>query len=104
MARKATLGEALGGDEEPGTTATARPTTKTPQRKTTGRSRPAQPIKLTIELSSEQHRALKSFALLQADDASLAEVVRASIAVLNDNQKFAKAVIDEIKRSKQTRR
>ncbi|HVW41009.1 MAG TPA: DUF2274 domain-containing protein [Amycolatopsis sp.] len=53
------------------------------------------PVKLTIELEPELHRRLKRFALLDAEDASLASLVRAAVVVMGENERFAKAVIRE---------
>lgn len=88
MATRTTLGDALAGDEE----AANKPHTV----KVAGKADEGKVIKLTIELAPALHRTLKSFALLKADDASLADVVRAAISVLDKNPKLAKAVIDEI--------
>lgn len=96
MARRTTLEEALESDEEAATSSgTHKPAVRTAKAK-----EPARPIKLTIELDQELHMRLKSFALLKAGDASLANIVRAAINVMDENQRFAKAVIDEATRLK----
>lgn len=110
MARGISLDEALADDSDNAGTSTAKPaerpalrTVSVPRNKG-GRRRPTNPVKLTIELDPEQHRKLKTFALLQAEDASLAEVIRAAINVLDAHPRLAKAVIDEAAKMKRQRR
>lgn len=102
MARERSLDDVLGDDvpaskaPAPARKAAPRPVSPSAGRR---RTRPTNPVKLTIELSPEQHRELKRFALLEAEDASLADVIRAAVDVLDD-PKVAKAVKAQIKSSK----
>lgn len=95
MARRTSLEDAL-GDDEAGSPA--------PVRQLRRASEPAEPIKLTIELDPELHKKLKTFALLKADDASLADVIRAAIVVLDEHATYAKAVVKEASRLKDVKR
>ena len=105
MARGISLDEALAGDGDQETSKTdKRPALRTVSKSKGGRRRPTNPVKLTIELDPEQHRKLKTFALLKAEDVSLAEVIRAAINVLDEHPRLAKAVIDEAARMKRQRR
>lgn len=97
MARERSLDDVL-GDDVPASKAPA-PARKVSPSAGRRRTRPTNPVKLTIELSPEQHRELKRFALLEAEDASLADVIRAAVDVLDD-PKVAKAVKAQIKSSK----
>lgn len=108
MARGISLDEALASDGEQETSTSK--TDKRPALRTVaaskskgGRRRPVNPVKLTIELDPEQHRKLKTFALLKAEDVSLAEVIRAAINVLDEHPRLAKAVVDEAARMKRQR-
>lgn len=61
-------------------------------------------VKLTIELEPATHRKLKTFALLKADDASLADVVRACITAVDKDETVAAAVTEEVERLKAQRK
>lgn len=61
-------------------------------------------VKLTIELPASLHRTLKSFALMKADDASLAEIIRAAVSVMDANERVGKAVAKEAAKLKSQRR
>jgi hypothetical protein len=98
MAQRRTLDEALEPDEEVQAT-TRRTAAPQPKPDDSGAV-----VKLTIEVTPAQHLKLKSFALLQAGDASLANIVRAAINVMDDNPKFGKAIADEAARMKAERR
>lgn len=101
MGKEVSLDDAIGDNVTALKAPTTRETASRTSSSTAGRrrTRPTNPVKLTIELSPEQHRELKRFALLEAEDASLADVIRAAVDVLND-PKVAKAVKAQIKSSK----
>lgn len=98
MARSVSLDDALADDEE--ATSERKPTARSTGRKT---KEPARPVKLTIELEPELHRQLKRFALLEAEDASLASIIRAAVVVMGKNERYAKAVINEAVNQKRRR-
>lgn len=100
MARNVSLSDAMAGDEQPSTTSTK----AAGKQSTKQNKQPAKPVKLTIELDPELHRSLKSFALLQADDASLADIVRAAISLADNDTKFAKTLGNEANRLKSERK
>lgn len=106
MARSISLDEALegDGDQEASTSKTDKRSVRAVTKGKGARRRPTNPVKLTIELDPEQHRKLKTFALLKAEDASLAEIIRAAINVLEDHPRLAKAVVEEAARMKRQRR
>lgn len=96
MATKTSLSAILGEDEE---------RDSSPTKSTQARSRKAsEPIKLTIELDPELHKRLKTFALLKADDAALADVIRAAIVMLDEHTTYAKAVAREASKLKDEKR
>jgi hypothetical protein len=89
MAKKISLEDALGPDEDtsPATSApgaSIHPISDGRRGAKTSRKTGSTTTRLTIDFDVELHRALKSFALLKADDASLAAIVRAAIAVLTE--------------------
>jgi hypothetical protein len=109
MAQRTTLAEALGHDED-----APKPRTRAPKvgaKAPAARRRRSKPVRLTIDFDPELHRALKSWALNEADNASIADVVRAMIAVLTTKagpsearelaKQFSSAVLEQVDRIRQ---
>lgn len=101
MANKVKLGEAMAGDEEENPAAKDQPAA---QRFSSSAPVKEKPVKLTIEITPDLHRRLKSFALLQAEDATIADIVRATIHLCDSDEPFAKKVAKEAARIKAQRR
>lgn len=58
--------------------------------------KPEGTTRLTIDLDAALHRDLKMFALDQAGNAKMADVVRAAVALIAENPRYAKAVLDKV--------
>lgn len=103
MAKAVTLEDALADEEQrEQTPAPAAPAAAAPKQEVRGDAGGGR-VKLTIELEADLHRQLKRFALLEAEDASLASLIRAAVVVMSNNERYAKAVIKEAVNQKRRR-
>jgi hypothetical protein len=94
MANRTTLSDALSDDED------VQPEDEASEQASEKVAKGIPPVKLTLEFERDLHTKLKTFALLKADGASLASLMRAAAVLLERDTRFGNAVIKEAKKQK----